>query len=415
MKPVRILHVVGALNCGGVETWMKHLVANVDRDELRIDFLVHTEAPAAYDSEIEALGSRIFRCPYTSNPLRYAARFLRITREFGPFDVLHSHVHHFSGYILGLGRKAGIPIRIAHSHSDTSLVESGSGLARRTYLNTMKWLIRANCTHGIGVSAPAATALFGNTWRDDDRIQVIYCGIDLAPFRRSGAPAALRPEFGFSPNDIVFGHVGRFSPMKNHFFLVDVAAEILRREPRAKFLFAGDGPLLTEVKKHAHTSGLTDKIVFAGLRSDIARLMTDALDVFLFPSIHEGLPIVLMETQAAGLRSVVSDGTPEEAIVNPALVQRLPLSAGITEWARIACETAGQSRFDRSRALDIVSASPFSIGRSIQSLRSIYLKGSTCSVAAPAGRREVIGSQPFMTERHLYAPPATHHSEGKPL
>lgn len=380
VKPIRVLHVVGAMNRGGVETWLMHVLRHMDRKSLQLDFLVHTEQPAAYDTEIEALGSRIFHCPYPHNPLRYTARFLRIVKRFGPFDVLHSHVHHFSGYTLSLGRLARIPIRIAHSHSDTRLADSQAGFGRRLYLDAARRSIRANSTRGLAVSEPAAAALFGPQWRSDERFEIFYCGIDLAPFQGAIDPAAVRAELGLSPEDVVFGHVGRFSPMKNQLFLIDVAGEVLRREPRAIFLFIGDGPLRASVERRAKETGLETRVLFAGVRSDVPRLLRGAIDVCLFPSIHEGLPLAMIETQAAGLRCLLSENVAVEAVINPDLVERLPLEAGAREWARRACALAEDSPYNRRRALNVVQSSPFAISRRLADLGQMYL-GSPRPVA----------------------------------
>lgn len=140
----------------------------------------------------------------------------------------------------------------------------------------------------------------------------------------------------------------------------------------------GDGPLRPELEKRAAVLGLKDRIVFAGLRLDIPRLMMGAMDVFLLPSVHEGIPIVLMESQAAGLPCVASHAITEEAIVNPALGHRLPLSVGAGEWARVASETAEHPRFDRHSAVAILDASRFDIRRGIQQMYDTYLE----SVAA---------------------------------
>jgi len=376
MKRVRVLHVLGAMNRGGVETWLMHVLRHIDEGSFQTDLLVHTDQPAAYDSEVLALGSRILRCPHAVNPSLYARQFLKIIRLNGPFDVLHSHVHHFSGFILALGRIAGIPVRIAHSHSDTIAAESKARIVRRMYLSAMKRLVLAACTHGFAVSESAAAALFGREWSHDPRLSVLYCGIDLAPFRAPCDPDAVRAELGFSRGDVVFGHVGRFSPVKNHFFFLELAACILNHQPRAKFLLVGDGPLRPAVEKRAAALGLTDRIFFAGLRPDIPRLMMGGMDVFLMPSVHEGLPLVLMESQAAGLPCVISDVVTEEATANPALIHRLPLAAGTSEWARVASETAQQPRFDRHSAVKIIDASRFDIRRGVQQMCDIYLEGS---------------------------------------
>jgi glycosyltransferase involved in cell wall biosynthesis len=377
MKPIRVLHVLGSMNRGGVETWLMHVLRHIDRERFQIDFLVHTDRPAAYDEEVLSLGSTILRCPHTENPLRYARQFLRIARQRSPYNVLHSHVHHFSGFVLTLGRITGIPVRIAHSH--TTATASRSDIIRKTYLRSMERLIHAYCTQGFAVSAEAAAALFGPEWSADRRFRVFYCGIDVTPFQTAFDPVAVRATLGFSAGDIIFGHVGRFDPTKNHLFFLEVAAEILSREPRARFLLVGDGPLRPEVERRAAVLGLTAKIVFAGLRSDIPRLMMSALDVFLLPSIREGLPLVLMETQAAGLPCIASDALTAEAIVNPTLVRRLPLSAGAREWARVACETAKVPRVEGLRAVQIVAASPFDIRMGTRYLSDAYLDGNSAN------------------------------------
>ena len=117
--PIRVLHVVGAMNRGGVETWLMHLVRRYQGTRVRTDILVHTDEPAAYDAELLEHGCRILRCPLVRRPIRYGHAVKRLLREHGPYDVVHSHVHHFSGYVLRLARKAGVPVRIAHSHNDT--------------------------------------------------------------------------------------------------------------------------------------------------------------------------------------------------------------------------------------------------------------------------------------------------------
>lgn len=394
MRPIRVLHVLGAMNRGGVETWLMHVLRRMDPKAVRMDFLVHTDRPAVYDEEILALGSRILRCPYTKAPARYATRFFLSAVQAGPFDVLHSHVHHFSGLVVTLGRIAGIPVRIAHSHNDTSSLDSRAGLIRTAYLELTRRLIAANCTHGLGVSRAAATSLFGPNWMTDDRFQVLYCGIDAASEEDASA-AAVRGEFGFSANDIVFGHVGRFNAQKNHAFLLETAAEIGRIEPRAKFLLVGDGPLRPAMEVRARELGLRDRIVFAGLRSDVRRLMRAGMDLMLLPSLYEGLPLVVLEAQAAGLTSIVSEGTPEEAVIHPDLVRSLPLSDGARVWADFSLSVAREPRFDSRRALELFKCSPFEISRAVDRLRGVYLEHPTGlrsmshAAAIPAGRNRV--------------------------
>lgn len=390
MKPVRVLHVVGAMNRGGVETWLMHVLRHIDRQAFQMDFLVHTGQPAVYDSEILALGSRILRCPHTRNTARYARQFLRIARG-EPYDVLHSHVHHYSGLVLTLGRIARIPVRIAHSHNDTSSLDLQAGLARRSYLSASRRLIAGNCTHGLAVSQSAAASLFGDAWKQDSRYQVLYCGIAPPPDTPVD-PAAVRGEFGFSGDDLVIGHVGRFTSQKNHAFLLEIAAAAGKIDPRAKFLLVGDGPLRPEIEFRSRALGLQSRIAFAGLRPDVPRLMRGGMDAMLLPSVHEGLPLVLLEAQAAGLASVVSEGITEEAVVHPTLVRKLALSVSPMAWAGLVLQTAKEPRLDSRLALEFFKSSPFDISRAAGKLCRVYLEhpGNPRSIwnaiMAPEGR-----------------------------
>ncbi len=368
--PVRVLHVVGALNHGGVETWLMHVLRHIDRDRFHFDFLVHSEQPAAYDDEARALGANIIPCLHPSQPLRYGRNFKRILRAHGPYDVVHSHVHHFSGYALRLAAQAGVPTRIAHSHSDTAAHESQARPARRAYLALMERWVRRCATTGLAASAQAAAALFGPGWQRDPRCRLLYCGVDLAPFRAPADRAACRAEFGLPAGALVIGHVGSFKPVKNHAFFVEIAAEIVRREPRARFLLIGDGPLRPAIEQRAQAAGLGDRAVFAGPRGDVPRLLRGALDVFLMPSLYEGLPVAGLEAQAAGLPVILSDTITPEADVIPALVQHIPLDAPASVWADAAL--AARPTVAQADALAQLARSQFNIEQSVRALEAVY-------------------------------------------
>lgn len=374
MRPLRVLHVLGAMNRGGVESWLMHVLRQTDRHRFQLDFLVHTDEPATFDDEIISAGSRILRCRNTRQPLSYARRLLEILKREGPFDVLHSHVHHFSGLVLAIGRIAGIPVRVAHSHSDSRAAESGAPFPRRTYLRAMNRLVLMSCTRGLAVSGAAGEALFGPAWFRDRRLSVLYCGIELAPFNRPVDAGAVRGELGLSRDDLVFGHVGRFSPVKNHLFFLQVAASLVKQEPRARFLLVGDGPLRAEIESRADALGLKEKIVFAGGRSDIPSLLIGAMDVFILPSLQEGIPLVIMESQAAGLPCVASDVLTDEALLDPALVRRLPLAEGPDAWARAARLAASATRLSLHAASRLLDGSRFDIACGSQEMCKIYLE-----------------------------------------
>jgi len=377
MAKKRILHVVGGMSRAGAETWLMHVLRHIDRERFQMDFLVHTTQPCAYDDEICSLGSKVIPCLHPSQPLTYARSFKRILREYGPYDIVHSHVHHFSGYVLRIAKQAGVPVRIAHSHNDTSSLQAEAGWARRLYLAlTQQWIL-CYATLGLGCSVEAAADLFGADWKADPRWRVLYCGIDLTPFQNFVDRLAVRAELGVPADAFVIGHIGRFVEQKNHVFLLDIAAEVAKREPRMYLLLVGDGSLRPEIEQKVDWLGLSDRVIFAGIRPDVPRLMLGAMDVFVLPSLHEGLPLVLMEAQAAGLPCIFSDVVSEEADIAKPLMQRVALSQPTSKWAKAVLSIRNTSLYLNHReALKLVEQSSFNVWTSIKNLEKLYLNCS---------------------------------------
>jgi glycosyltransferase involved in cell wall biosynthesis len=346
---VRVLHVVGRMNAGGVETWLLRVLRRIDRRQLDMDFLVHDERPGLYDDEIRRLGSAVICCPCPRRPWRFARSFGRVLHEHGPYDAIHSHVHQYSGFVLKLARSAGIARRIAHSHNDRAAAGSGMGLWRRAYVAISRHWLRRHATAHLACSRSAGVSLFGPLWPTDCRARVVHCGIDLAEFATPADGAAVRKELGLAPDAFVLGHVGRFFPQKNHRFLLDIAAEAARREPRVRLLLSGEGPLRAEIDAQAAALGLGDRVTTLGVRRDVPRLLA-AVDVFVFPSLWEGLPLAVLEAQAAGLPCVVSDRVTTEADAIGPLVQRRSLDHGVAAWVD-AIWQARPPRMPRQRAV----------------------------------------------------------------
>jgi glycosyltransferase involved in cell wall biosynthesis len=370
--PIRILHVVGGMGRGGAEMWLMHMLRRMDRSRFQMDFLVHTESPCAFDDEIRGLGSQVYPCMHPHQPLRYAHNFRRIVSEYGPYDIIHSAVHHFSGYVLRLASQCGIPGRLAHSHNTSAGMERSSSLPRRFYFKLMEEWIQQYATGGLACSTPAAAALFGENWPLDPRWHIHYPSTDLTPFRQPSDPTA-RSEFGI-PNDVfVVGHVGRFDFQKNHTFLLQIIDEALGRDKTAHALLVGDGPLRPQIETQASQCAGASRIHFAGPRSDVPRLMRSVMNVFTLPSLHEGLPLVVVEAQAAGLPVVLSDVITNEAGVIESLSQRLSLSQSAGEWAAELLDWRHRERPRQPEALRLIESSPFHIENAKLELERIYL------------------------------------------
>jgi glycosyltransferase involved in cell wall biosynthesis len=356
---------------GGIETWLMHVLRRIDRRRLLLDFLVHTATPGAFDEEIVERQARLLRCTQSWRSPGYAREISSLLGQSGPYDAIHSHVHHFSGFLMRLARRCGVPIRIAHSHSDTSGVDEAACCARRLYLRLSERWIHEHATHLVGVSAVAGRALFGEQWSSDPRSRLLHCGIDLEPFGNAPAKAAARAALKIGEHDMVIGHVGRFTPPKNHALVLQVAAAVIRRQPHVRLLLVGDGPLRGRVMEWMQELGIGERVILTGIRADVPSVLA-AMDIFLFPSLYEGLPLTLVEAQAAGLPCVISDAISREADVVPALIERVAPEAGTERWADAVLRAAGRRLPARDEAALSVENSSFNISESIEALYALY-------------------------------------------
>jgi glycosyltransferase involved in cell wall biosynthesis len=330
---IRVLNVMGGLNRGGAETWMIQVLRGMKDTGIQLDFVVHGDGPFHYQAEAEALGSRVIKCKGLGFPPLYALNLMRILRRHGPYQAIHAHSHHFSGIILLVACVAGVPVRVVQSHSDTRQLDAKAGIFRRMYTGIMKRLIWSCATVGTAVSRNAADALFPPDWREHGKWRVMLLGVDPQPFQRPVDGDSLRRELGIPAGVTVVGHVGRFGPEKNHAFLLRVAAEYLKLAPKTMFLLVGDGPLRKDIEGEAKELGIGGQICFAGVRKDVPALMRGVMDVFVMPSLFEGLPLVLLESQAAGLPCLLSDTIAEESDFMPVLMNRESLNSSAACWA----------------------------------------------------------------------------------
>jgi glycosyltransferase involved in cell wall biosynthesis len=362
---------------GGVETWLINVLKYIDRDLLEFHFCTFGPKPGLLAGEVERLGGRMLACPRGLYPWSFHHRFRKILRQ-EKYDVVHSHVTLFSGVVLRWAKAEGVPIRIAHSHitrddkSDTPI--------RRRYRRMMESWIQRFATHGLAVSKPAAANLFGKNWEHDARFRVVSCGIDIGPYQETVTREEIRAGLSIPLEAPVVGHVGRFDPQKNHHFLLEVARAVLIRRPDVNFLLIGDGPLRTEIESRVSQMGLSNKIHFAGVRTDVPRLMLGAMDLFTFPSLYEGLGICLLEAQAAGLRCLVSDTVPDEVVRLPGSVNFISLSAGKDYWATQVIRELDSAYSKSISPLDDVTRTRFSMQQSVGPLTEIYLSVQKPSV-----------------------------------
>jgi glycosyltransferase involved in cell wall biosynthesis len=355
----RILQVVARMERGGVQTSLLQMLKHIDRTRYDNTFLVQNDDPGVYDEVIRALGSQVISCPGHRNPLLFARNLAKMLYREGPFDIVHCHARNHIGLIMLIAAWKKVPMRIAHSRNDQR-ARPERHPHRRLYDKLMRTWIRRHATTTVAVSRAAGDDLFGPGWDTGQGGKVIHSGFDFTLFGKMHDTAGIRDSLGLPRDCVLLGHVGRFVEAKNHRFLIDVIAEVVRMDGAARGLLVGGGPLLPVIEQKARSLGIIDHITFAGERDDVPALMA-AMDVFVFPSIHEGLPRALIEAQAAGLPCIVSEQVTAEADVVPSLIRRLPLAAPSLEWARAARFAAQHPQISRKEALRLVMRSDFDI------------------------------------------------------
>lgn len=373
-RPRRVLHVITRMRPGGAETAIMNLYRQIDRDQIQFDFAVRTTRPAFYDEEIRALGGRLFHLPwFAGNPLSifgYRRALDRILRNEGPFIALHTHFGLHSGYILPVGRKAGMQLRIAHSHSAASDKES---FLRTIWGAVMRRNIRMHATHILACSSLAARWLYGSRWPHDERVLLFPNAIELDEYADLGDDRTRwRKALGLPLEGPLIGHVGRFDPVKNHAFLVEVFAAFRQRCSRTKLILVGEGELQEDVVRQVEAAGVEDAVYFMGARSDVPQILA-ALDLFMLPSHHEGLGIVLIEAQAAGVPCLCSDAVSGEVDLGLDLVHREKLASGVETWVQQIMMLLDVEPVGWEKRKCALRNGGYDVKRSVQSLEELYL------------------------------------------
>lgn len=357
----RILHIVTYMGRGGLETMLMNYYRHIDRSKLQFDFLVHRDFEADYDKEILSLGGKIYHIrrliPWSHFYKQELINFFKLHSEY---RIVHVHQDCLSSVALKCAAECGIPARIAHCHS-SSQDKNIKYLFKLYYMRR----IPKFATHYIACSKAAGQWMFSGHPFD-----ILPNAIEINKYIYSLSTAKqIRARLGFDSSTLVLGHVGRFYPAKNHLFLLDILMQLKKQYNNTKLLLVGDGPLRKDIEEKAVSLGIRKDIIFTGVRSDVNDLM-QAMDVFVFPSLYEGLGIAVIEAQASGLPCIISDCVPSESILTNCVIQ-LPLSAGVAVWVSKIMEL---SHMARKNTFEEICAHGFDISESTQKLETYYFK-----------------------------------------
>lgn len=356
---IRVLHIVTHMNRGGLETMIMNYYRHIDRSRLQFDFLVHRSNMADYDEEILSMGGKIYRLS-PLNPLdpRYLRSLDTFFAEHKEYRIVHCHLDCMAGIPLKYAKKHGVPVRIAHSHNSNQTKDAKYILKLFYKRNIVKY---ANRLFACGDDA-------GKWMFKTDEFTVLNNAIDAASYSYCAETArSVRAGFGIPDHALIVGHVGRLCPQKNHSFIIRIFAEILKKRSDAVLLLVGEGELRAETEKLAEELGARENVIFAGLRSDVPELL-QAMDVFLFPSMYEGLPLSMVEAQAAGLPCLISDKVPIECKKTD-LVQQISLEESPEVWANAVLSAADTQR---KNTLEDIRRSGFDVRENAQWLQDFY-------------------------------------------
>lgn len=369
-EPVRILNLFTIMNRGGAETMVMNYYRKIDKTKVQFDFLVHRQERGAYDDEIEAMGGRIFRmCPIFPQNFAKYKKMLKVFFDRHPeYKILHSHMSELGCFAFIEAEKHGIKVKICHAHN--APVKGGMNLKEKGQLifrDYFKKKMLPYSDHLFICGEEAGNWLYGK--ENKDRFVMMNNAVDAEKFRYSPAVRAeMRKEMNLE-NKFVILNVGRFNLQKNHTFILDIFKEIKSIHKDSVLLLAGNGNLENEIKEKSSNLGLDDFVRFLGLRNDIDRLLQCA-DVFLFPSLYEGLPVTMVEAQSSGIKCFISDVIPQQCVLTDD-VTSLSLESGAKSWAeKITSLCGGYERLDRYE--DMVKAN-FDISANAQWLCDFYL------------------------------------------
>ena len=363
-QPIRVLNMFTIMDRGGAETMVMNYYRHIDRTKVQFDFLVHREQRGAYDDEIEALGGRIYRlCPiYPQNFARYKRDLRGFFQAHPEYKIIHSHMSELGYFAFREAEQQGVPVRICHAHSAPHGFDMK--MVMRTYF---KKRMMPYLTHLFMCGEESGEWLYGE--RNKSRFVMMNNAIDTAAYAWSPARCKkVRHELNLE-GVYTLGHVGNFTQPKNHPFLLEIFAALLKKELNAVLLLVGGGEGMSKMQEKVQELGIAEHVRFLGVRSDVADLM-QAMDVFVFPSLYEGLGIALIEAQAAGLPCVVSDTIPHEAYLTD-LVDSESLSAPAEKWAEKILAKRAIPRTDRRAE---IAAHGFDITTEAVKLQEFYLK-----------------------------------------
>lgn len=361
---IRVLQVLNSMGCGGAENMIMNLYRKIDKTKVQFDFLVHTEKKCFFDDEILQLGGNIYKVPYFNgmNLIEYERALDSFFSKHPEIKIVHGHLGSCANIYLRIAKKYGI-YTIAHSHNTNPKKITLKNMAYRLFnLQTRKV-----ADFFFGCSEAAGRDRFGEKIFKSEKFLTLNNAIETDAYKFDEKERdRIRAELGIKDKFVV-GHVGRFSEQKNHNYLLDIFKCISDKKEDAVLMLVGGGSLEPKIRKKVEMLGLKDKVIFTGVRSDV-NLLLQAMDCFVFPSFFEGLPVTIVEAQAAGLSCFISDTITKEVCISD-LVKMLSINADPEIWSRAVLECIPE----RSSIKDEIIKAGYDINATTAWLTEFYI------------------------------------------
>lgn len=361
MSKIRVLQMIGSLDVGGSQIMIMNIYRNINRKLVQFDFVIDRDEESFFKEEILRLGGKIYKLPKFNGK-----NFFDVTKAWDNFlnkhkeyKIIHSHVRSYASIYLPIAKNHGLKT-IIHSHSTSN----GSGFASAVK-KVMQFPLRYIADYFFACGKDAGQWLFGR----NTKFKILNNAIDTNVYKFDMAKRLeIRKSLGISDDTFVVGNVGRFMEVKNHSFLIDIFAE-LSKHKKAKMLLVGDGELRSEIEDKIKRLNLTDKVILTGFVDNVQDYL-QAMDVFVFPSVYEGLGIVAVEAQATGLPVVCSDVVPKESKIT-SIIKYIPLDKPVSFWEK--CILKCTDGYERKDTTDKIKKAGYDIHQTAQWLENFYI------------------------------------------
>lgn len=367
-KKIRVLEIVHGLAPGGIESFLINIFENINKDEFEVSFALATDYHQFHEDRLINEGAKIYKtCDLNgiNKKIKHFFNLIKLLKEEGPFDVVHSHIDFFNGVNLLAAFIAGVPIRISHSHNTNSANTNRetSSIFINIYRKFMRFLINRYSTDIVGCSEDANKYMYGKKYT---KAKVIYNGLDIDKFKTINY---VEENLDVDNKKLNLVTIGRLCEQKNSKFIVEIIRELKKINENVYLRWIGKGPQESEVKSLIEKYGLKNNIELLGSRKDIPYILSK-MDYMVFPSKWEGLGIVLVEAQAASIPCFISDRIPEEADLG--LCTKISLENTSYEWAEKINNYIETKTYNNK--LDKDKLTKYDIKNVTKSLEEIYRK-----------------------------------------